>query len=65
MSRQFPLTPDGCEAAMGYLKQIGEYDRVAVRGEGMFSTDGWSVTEEANRLYRKRETPNGHQARTD
>ncbi len=50
---------------MGYLKQIGEYDRVAVRGEGMFSTDGWSVTEEANRLYRKRETPNGHQARTD
>ncbi len=49
--RRFPLTPEGYEAAKGWLIAVGEWDSVSTHG---FSCDGLSVTEAANVLYAQR-----------
>jgi broad-specificity NMP kinase len=47
----FPFTAEGYSAAKAWLKEIGEWERVSTSG---FSTDGWSITETANILWKKR-----------
>ena len=49
--RKFPLTGEGCEAAISYLKEIGEWEYASTHG---FSTDGYSITDTANYFWRKR-----------
>jgi len=52
VNRKFQLTPEGYLQAKAWLIEIGEWDRVSTTG---FSTDGYSITEEANRLWESRQ----------
>lgn len=47
---KFDYTPEGYLDAKEYLKSIGEWDRVS---KGGLSTDGYSIVQSANDIYKK------------
>lgn len=49
--KRFSLDTNGYEEAQSWLKEIGQWENISTSG---FSTDGYSITEAANRLWNKR-----------
>lgn len=48
-TRRFELTSEGYRQAEAWLREIGAWDYVSAHG---FSTDGFSITETANAMWR-------------
>ena len=51
VSRRFSLDTNGYQEAKNWLKEIGQWEYVSTHG---FSTDGYSIVEEANAIWNKR-----------
>lgn len=51
VSRRFSLDTNGYQEAKSWLKEIGQWEYVRTHG---FSTDGYSIVEEANAIWQKR-----------
>lgn len=51
VSRRFSVDADGYLEAKKWLKEIGQWEYVSTHG---FSTDGYSIVEEANAIWNKR-----------
>ena len=49
-SKHFPLNAKGYLKAKKWLKEIGKWEYISTHG---FSTDGYSIIEEANSIYDK------------
>jgi len=52
VDERFPSSTVGYMEAKEWLKEIGEWDRISTTG---FSTDGWSIVNSANSIWKKRE----------
>ena len=51
VSLRFSLDTEGCQEAEQWLKEIGQWGYVSTHG---FSNDGYSIVEEANAIWLKR-----------
>ena len=48
----FSYTTKGYTKAKKWLKEVGEWEYVSTHG---FSTDGWSIVDVANSIYRRKQ----------